>query len=216
MSRVKNLQVKRLLKELEYIESDFEYRNEVVSEADDDFIRNVNEFLKNHPDIKEVYDKKITEKINKSIDKKIEDSENESRTVNVSNTEDNQNEEKKDQENEEDSRDVKHNKIKKTYREIVKLTHPDITKNKKNNDLYITATKYYDQQDQIGLYKVCDKLNIEYEIDDKDEQSISDKISNLKVRIDFLEKTLTWKWHNTTDEVEKNQILINYIKLRIS
>ena len=45
-----------VLKELDYIESDFEYRSEVISEADSEFIKSINEFLATHPELKEIYD----------------------------------------------------------------------------------------------------------------------------------------------------------------
>ena len=44
MSKIKLLQLKKLLKELEYIESDFEYRSELISEADNEFIKSINNF----------------------------------------------------------------------------------------------------------------------------------------------------------------------------
>jgi hypothetical protein len=212
MSKLRNLQVKRLLKELEYVESDFDYRNEIISEADNNFIKCINQFLSQHPEIKEVYDKRVNEKIEKSIIKKIED-DNKELDIDMDSSQEiheENNEDEKDKVNNENS------KLKKVYREIVRLTHPDKTDKKRLNDLYILATNYYDNSDQIGLYKVCDELNIDYEIDETDEQSITDKISSLRTRIDFLEKTFTWKWHNCETEVEKNQIMINYIKLRIS
>ena len=71
MNKVKLLEVKKLLKELEFIESDFEYRNEIISEADAKFISSINQFLQNHPDLKEIYDNKVTEKINQSINRKL-------------------------------------------------------------------------------------------------------------------------------------------------
>ena len=49
MNKLKILEVKKLLKELDYIESDFEYRSEVISEADSEFIQSVNDFLVSHP-----------------------------------------------------------------------------------------------------------------------------------------------------------------------
>lgn len=211
MDKIKNLQVKRLLKELEYIESDFEYRNEVINEADNSFIKSINDFLVQHPEIKELYDKKVTEKINKSISTRIDEAINQSVIEDEYQTID-------DVEvvSVEKVIDLKQEKIKKIYRDIVKITHPDIVNKKKLNDLYIQATKFYDQKDKIGLYKVCNELQVDYDLDEEDEVSISEKIGSLKQRINFLESTFTWKWHNTQNEVERNQILINYIKLRIS
>ena len=63
MNKIKQLEIKKLLKELDYIESDFVYKNELVQEADNSFIRSVNELLLKHPDLKEIFDKKINSKI---------------------------------------------------------------------------------------------------------------------------------------------------------
>ena len=171
MDKLKSLQLKKLLKELEFIESDFEYRNEMVSEADTQFISAINQFLIEHPDLKEIYDNKITEKINQSIKKKEEESaeKNDSEPVD---TETEETEHDKHEEVEETEEEIKNktnlSHIKKLYREIVKLTHPDKIKNQRLNDLYLKATKYYDENNKIGIYAVCNELNISYEISDDD------------------------------------------------
>ena len=43
MSKLKRLEVKKLLKELDFIESDFNYKNEIVFESDSEFIKSVND-----------------------------------------------------------------------------------------------------------------------------------------------------------------------------
>lgn len=225
MNKLKSLEIKRLLKELDYIESDFEYRSEVISEADSEFIRSVTDFLEKHPELKEIYDRKITEKIDEAIKNKLEDLDDnkgdDSKGDGIDNDEDNDESESNSIEDEkEEVEDVKTKsnispKLKKLYREIVKLTHPDLVKKKSLNDLYIEATFYYDNNDKIGIYKICTQLEIEYDIEDDDEQFIEIKINDLKKKIGFLESTFTWKWYKTVDEAEKNQILINYIKLRL-
>ena len=213
MSKIKLLQLKKLLKELEYIESDFEYRSELISEADNEFIKSINNFLDIHPDIKDIYDKKINEKINQSIktnNEQVESVEEIEETVIESET---------------IYESVMDNmvtdlvetnvKLKKLYREIVKLTHPDKINKSTLNDLYIKATKFYNFNDKIGIYRICSELNIEYDIDDDDEIIISERIESLKKRISFLESTFTYKWVESEDENEKNRIMVEYIKLRI-
>jgi len=77
MSRLKQLEVKKLLKELDFIESDFNYKNEIVFESDINFIKSVNDLLDKHPMLKDVIDKKnnkrtesiFTEKIKESLEK---------------------------------------------------------------------------------------------------------------------------------------------------
>jgi len=214
MNKLKSLEIKRLLKELDYIESDLEYTSEVISEADSEFIKCVNDFLQIHPEIKDMYDKKITEKINETIKSKIEESESEE-NVNVGDPDDTSEEENAKEEEEVSNKEDISPKLKKLYREIVKLTHPDIVSKKHLNELYIEATMYYDNNDKIGIYKICSQLNIDYDIEEEDSTYINTKIDSLKKKIGFLESTFTWKWYKTEDETERNQIMINYIKLRL-
>ena len=200
MNRLQFLQTKKLFKELEYMESDFEYRSEIISEADSDFIGKVNNFLEEHPKLKEIYDDKIDTHIQKNILKNTEE------VIELFE------EEVIEQEIFEE---VKLPKVKKLYREIVKLTHPDKVDQKSLNDLYLTATKYYDRNDKIGLYKVCTELDIDYDLDDDDNQIIESKIDDLKRRIEFLESTFTWQWINTDSEKEKLEMMIQFIRMRL-
>lgn len=222
MDKLNNLHIKKLLKELDYIESDFEYRNEIISEADQQFINSINSFLISHPEIKELYDKKITDKINETISKRSEelqkkvDDEGKKDTNDEQNTETSHENNQTLEEKEEDTETPERGKLKKLYREIVKLTHPDIINKKTLNDLYIEATKSYDSSDIINIYKICTELNIEFEIEEGDKHSIIQKIDTLKGRISFLESTFTWKWHNSQNESEKNQLIVNYLKMKLN
>jgi hypothetical protein len=216
MDKLKVLQIRKLLKELDFIETDFEYTTEVVGEADSSFMRSINEFLEKNPDIKEVYDKKITESINNSIKDKIEKSENseilddledkQEKVVDDVDDSDNLNGQKKEEVSP---------KVKRLYREIVKQTHPDKIKDKDLNDIYIKATDFYNNNDKVGIYKICTELGIDYVMDEDDESIISYKIESIRKKIDFLESTFTWKWFNTKDEEERNKILMVFIKLKI-
>ena len=203
MNRLQFLQTKKLFKELEYIESDFEYRNEIISEADSEFISQVNNFLEHHPELKEIYDEKIDNHIQQSILRNTEE------VIELFNENEAIEEEILVYEN------TRTSKVKKLYREIVKLTHPDKVNNKSLNDLYLSATKYYDNNDQIGIYKICTELDIDYELDEQDNQIIESKIDDLKRRIEFLESTFTWQWINTNGDKEKTEMLINYIRMRL-
>ena len=207
MSKLKQLEIKKLLKELDFIESDFTYKSEVIHEADSNFIKTVNNLLEEHPLLKEVFDKKINSKIehifekkNEEIKEKIELSNEEETSV------------------EDDSIIVKRvidKKVKKLYREIAKVTHPDIIINKKLNEIYLKATQFYNNNDITGTYSVCDELDIDYEPEDSDNLLISEKIISLKNRIDFMESTLTWVWYHSTDENEKEQLILRYIKSQL-
>ncbi len=199
MDKIKHLEIKKLFKELDYIESDYEYRNEIISEADSDFIKKVNIFLEDYPDLKELYDKKITDKINSSIRSSVD--------IVI--------EDISEDKFEEEAIDVKSPKIKKLYREIVKLTHPDKVNKKSLNDIYIESTKCYDENDKIGIYKICTHLDIDYDIDENDDKVIESKIEYIKNRIAFLETTFTYQWIKMDNEAQKTEMMVNFIKMKI-
>jgi hypothetical protein len=83
------------------------------------------------------------------------------------------------------------------------------------NDIYINATKYYTLNDKVGIFKICDELNIDYDLDDEDVVEISDRINLTKEKLFFLESTLTWKWFNTDDDLQRKIIMVDYIKQRL-
>ena len=213
MNKLKSLEIKKLLKELEFTESDFEYRNLAVSEADSLFINSINDFLGQHPELKKIYDDKITEKINKTIEKIQKKSNDETENSENKNVQDDISSIEEEQKNDEDKANI--SQIKKLYREIVKLTHPDKVKSNKHNELYIKSSKYYESGNKIGIYSICNELDIEYEIEEDDVILISEQISSLKNKINFIESTFAWQWYNCEDEVLKSQILLNFIKLKI-
>jgi hypothetical protein len=210
MSKLKQLEVKKLLKELDFIESDFNYKNEIVFEADSEFIKSVNDLLEKHPMLKEVIDKKNNKRVDSlfsDIIKEALDKDNEIEEEEL--VEEFINEEVVSEVN---PREVK---MKKLYRDIAKLTHPDKIVSEKLNDLYLKSTKFYKNSDITGIYYICDELGITYEIDDEDNEMINNKINNLKNRISFMESTLTWRWYHSESEREKEQIVLSYIKMQL-
>ena len=210
MSKLKRLEVKKLLKELDFIESDFNYKNEIVFEADSEFIKSVNDLLEKHPMLKDVIDKKTNKRVESvfsDIIKEALDKDNEIEEEEL--VEEFINEEVVSEVN---PREVK---MKKLYRDIAKLTHPDKIVSEKLNDLYLKSTKFYKNSDITGIYYICDELGITYEIDDEDNEMITNKINSLKNRISFMESTLTWRWYHSENEKEKEQILLSYIKMQL-
>lgn len=202
MDKLKKLEVKRLIKELDFLDSDFEYKNELIFEADNSFIKNVNDFLDENPEVKKIFDRKINERLDKIIMNKVDNSQLEIE-VDLEYTENVENIIKKD------------DNIKKIYREIVKKTHPDKVDNKKLNDIYIEAGAHYDKNNILKIYSICDELGIEYDVNDNDSELIKNKIEDIRQRIQFIESTTTWKWYYTEDDGLKNEIILNYIRAQI-
>ena len=105
-------------------------------------------------------------------------------------------------------------KLKKLYREIVKKTHPDKIKNKKLNDIYIKAAVHYENNEILQIYKICDDLGIEYELEISDNEVVLDKIEFYKDKITLLQSSFTWKWSSSNEE-GKIDIIKNYINKMI-
>ena len=201
MKKLHQLEARKLLKELDYVKSDYEYKNEIVFEADNSFMRCLNDFLEKNPVLKEMFDKKINSGIddlirNRSLESVIESvSDEESEMVIVENIVD--------------------EKLRKIYRNIAKKTHPDKISDVRLNDIYIMASKMYDTNDIMGIYSICDQLGIPYDLSIEDGEILKSQISMMKERVGFMESTFTWKWYHTDDEKEKSQILVDYIKSKI-
>jgi hypothetical protein len=205
MSKLHQLEVRRLLKELDYVKSDYEYKNEIVFEADNSFMRSLNEFLERNIVLKELFDKKINRSIEEMIRKKSSEDVIEHVTEAV------------DEESTEISivERVVDEKLRKIYRNIAKKTHPDKISDTRLNDIYIMASKMYDTNDVMGIYTICDQLGIPYELSIEDSETLKSQISMMKERVGFMESTFTWKWYHTEDESERSRILVEYIKSKI-
>ena len=200
MNNLQKLESKILLKEFEFYESDLEYKSELVNHVETNFIQSVNEYLDEHPALKDEFDEKINKRIEDTINKKILASE----FIEDVPIED----------DEIDSKD-ENPKMRKLYREIVKQTHPDKIKNEKLNNLYIEAGKSYDSQDLFNIYSICDELGISYELEESENFIIKDKIKYLQDKIKFIQSTFTWQWYYTEEEIEKNNIIKEYVKKQI-
>ena len=194
MGKFRKLEIKRLLKELDYIKSDFECKNEMVSDADNSFMIGLNLFLEKNSILKELFEKTL----NKNLEEILVKDELASEYL------------------KEDIPKKKSNKkLKKIYREIAKSTHPDKVNDRILNDFYIKVGSMYDKDDIVGIYNICDLIGIEYEIGEEDLEIIKSQINTLKERILFLESTFTWKWYNTDSNSIKDKIMLDYIKSKI-
>lgn len=187
MNHLKYLEFQKLIKEFQFIESNYIYESEIIRISDIEFLNSVNVLLDSYPELKEIYE--------------------ESKIPILEHTH--------DQEFEYQKSEVFPN-IKKIYRNIVKNTHPDRVDNNKLNNLYIEATEAYDRNDIITLYRVCSELDIEFELDDDFFQKIQEKINLFKQKTLFLEKTYTFRWVKSKNEIERNKIILEYIKNQLN
>jgi hypothetical protein len=202
MKNLKVLERKKLLKEIDYIKSDLEYKSELVAEADAEFMSAVKSILDSSPTLKQAFDNKINKHIEELVAKKsIEEIQKETIEVDesISYTDD-------------DTSPA----MKKAYREIVKLTHPDMCKNDELNEIYLQATKMYSEKDIAGFASICVRLGVDFEIDDDDKVLMMKSLENMRLRISFIESTFSWNWMISQDEDAKKEMLAEYIKRAIS
>lgn len=204
MDKLHQLEIRRLLKELDYIKSDFDYKNEIVFDADNSFMRSLNDFLEKNIVLKEMFDKKTS-----GIDEMIRDRSTERVIESISEVVEEESTEISIVEKLPDER------LRKIYRGIAKKTHPDKISDARLNDIYIMASKMYESNDVMGIYSICDQLGIPYELSNEDVELLKSQVSMMKERIGFIESTFTWKWYHTEDENERARILFEYIKSMI-
>ena len=193
MHNLKFLEFQRMLRELQFVESDYLYQSEIMKISDNEFLRSVDTILNQFPELKEIYYKKqeqVFESINVGGATDVIES---TPIVEI----------------------VESPEAKKLYRDIVKTTHPDKIKNHKLNELYLEATEAYEQNDIVTLYKVCSELNIDFELPEDFLSKINDKINSYKNQVSFLESTYTFKWVKCETQNEKNKVVIEFIRSRV-
>ena len=62
VNQIKKLEINRLIKELDYIYSDFNYKSELIKTTDQEFLSAVDYFLSVHPELLEIYQEKVIRK----------------------------------------------------------------------------------------------------------------------------------------------------------
>jgi hypothetical protein len=201
VNQIKKLEVNRLIKELDYIYSDFNYKSELIKTADEEFLIAVNYFLSAHPELQEIYQEKINKKdtlhpICEETAIVIGSSHEEEIII--------QQEPPKDP------------KLKTLYRAIVKSTHPDRTKDENLKELYIEATSAYDTNNILPIFTICDKLRIPYEVTEEETNLIKDEIKAIKNKVSFMETTYTYQWWINEEKNFRNRIIISYLERQIT
>jgi hypothetical protein len=194
VENLRKLEVIKLIKELDFLESQYKFKTEVLKEVDFEFKKEVEVILTNNQELEEVF----TKSVNYINDKRTEHLNTYQPEI-----------------EEEEIVVEKNPKVKSLYRIIAKATHPD----KKNDDslteIYLEATKAYENNELLPIISICDKLKIPFEIDQDEFENIKKEIEKVKTRTSFLETTYTWKWYTANDLVQRSEIVLNFIKAQI-
>jgi hypothetical protein len=102
-------------------------------------------------------------------------------------------------------------KIKKLYREIVKKTHPDKTRDPKMIDLYMKATEAHIMNNLFDIYFICNELGISVDFDNDDFEIFKELIDQKRKEITSLEASFIWIYINAPNAEEKDKIVDIYI-----
>lgn len=193
MDNLKKLEERRLIREFDYVKSDYDFKSECHIYQEREFLTEVGLFLEKHPDLKAAYGLKID---SLSVPETVCSQESRSHIV----------------ENFSDVSISGKSKMKSLYRSIVKSTHPDKVSDSGINEIYVDATNAYDSESLVRLMSICDKMNIPYEISESEIEIIHQEINNIRRRADFFENTFSWKWSQQRDETVRQLLVLSYIK----
>ena len=98
-------------------------------------------------------------------------------------------------------------KIKKVYREIVKLTHPDKTDSEDLVELYVQAKQASENNDLMELYAIGTQLNIDIELDSDDVVNLARAVQRKREQVADFENSYIWKWAHATSPKQKAKII---------
>ncbi len=190
MNNLKYLEIQRLVRELQFLESDYDYHSEIIKINSPIFLNSVKKSISNDLDLKSISDmviknSDVTDNFNDPIEM--------------------------------GSDRITNDKSKSIYREIAKITHPDKVKNSKLNDTYLEAKRSYELNDIVGLYKILVDLKIKYNWSNDEIVEISDVINDIKGKLGLMKLTYTYKWILSEDKdlVVEDYIKSNYINSNV-
>ena len=189
--RLLELEIQKILQEYKLLLIDEEYKNEMISINKGDFLKEINK-KGGFPPEPEPIDPDISKE-----EDKVEEIEEEKLEV------------------DEKTSFIKEG-MKKLYRQIVKLTHPDKTMHKNNkkelSDLYIKSKKAMAEMDVYELLTICDKLDIKYNIDINQKDILEENLLKKKEQLKSLEVSFIWLWIKAATDIEKESIVDLFIQ----
>lgn len=103
-------------------------------------------------------------------------------------------------------------KVKKLYREIAKVTHPDKAKTDEHTGLYMQATVAAEEFDLFTLYEICAKLDISHSIDVEDKDILKIRINKKRDELKSIESSFIWLYVHAQTEEEKQKLIEHFIK----
>lgn len=179
--KLKQLEIKKLLTEYDYLIIDEEMKQEIIDEYKPGFMENLGEQFNDEEKEGEQEPQKQPEK--KEVEKLIKD--------------------------EDLSEDTK-KRMKKMFREIMKKTHPDKVKSEELIEIYIKSKEAYDSNNLLELSYNANKLKISIELSELEIEILKDLIKFKKEKLETIEKSWLWMWYKAGTETEKDNVIKLY------
>lgn len=214
--------MKKLFSELEFLTVDYDFKKQMFEKYQIDFNQKIVEFLDEHPVIKEEYDKIVDQK----MPNPMSEQEMEEAKKNISTEEQEEIDRKKKEiedalkedeyaENLEKRTFTEDPDIKRIYRDIVKVTHPDKIKKESNErqitlkQYYLDATNAYDTQNLYQIVRIATLLNLDIgDLSDENLDRLEENLKRLRQETKQIESTLVWKYFEELRDDIQRKILI--------
>ena len=181
-----DLQINKLIQEYSYLKSDEELKKELINLKQKDFLDLVNGKLNElNPQDSNHEPKSKQEPKSKKIEPKIDIS-GISENTKV--------------------------RIKKIYRNIVKVTHPDRVDSDDLKELYVEATEAYEAYNIFELCFISKKLNIKVKLSLEETKTLNELINSKKDEIKKIESSFIWLWLIAPNENDKNELVDKFIE----
>jgi len=103
-------------------------------------------------------------------------------------------------------------RIKKIYRNIVKVTHPDKVDSDELKELYMEATEAYEAYNIFELCFISKKLNIKVKLSLEETKTLNELINSKKDEIKKIESSFIWLWLIAPNENDKNELVDRFIE----
>ena len=103
-------------------------------------------------------------------------------------------------------------RIKKIYRNIVKVTHPDKVDSDELKELYMEATEAYEAYNIFELCFISKKLNIKVKLSLEETKTLNELINSKKDEIKKIESSFIWLWLTAPNEIDKNELVDKFIE----
>ncbi len=186
-NRLDDLKVTKIIQEYTFLKIDEEFKKELINTYSDNFLEIVNSQLSQLDESElKVIDFESRSHSIKKIKPKIKVEELDKNTL---------------------------VKLKKIYREIVKLTHPDKVESVDLIELYMQAQDAYEAYDLFELYFIAKELKLNFKLTLEENRILIDLIEFKKTEIKNIESSFIWIWLNSEDDIEKEKLITNFIKI---